>query len=127
MTTQEIPEEWLSSLVAGHEWTAVIPYEHHRAGGRVVPVKVVRRTATQIIALVGEDERRYRAKDGRLVGDGWKKIPSPASEEAVAEARRENRRLNMAARLRDCDFKKLPYETLEAMFKLLPPQTAQDA
>lgn len=106
--TQKFTEEWLSSLAAGHEWTAVVPYGH-QPGGRVIPVKVVRRTATQIIAMVGQEERRYRAKDGRLVRDGWKSIPSPASEEAIAEARRENRRLNMAARLRDCDFKKLPY------------------
>lgn len=119
--TQEFTEEWLSSLAAGHEWTAVVPYGR-QPGGRVIPVKVVRRTATQIIAMVGQEERRYRAKDGRLVGGGWEAIPSPASEEAITEARRENRRLNMVARLRDYDFKKLPYETLEAMFKLLPPQ-----
>lgn len=112
-------QDWLNSLNEGCEWTAVI-HSGHSSVGRAVKVKVVRRTTTQIIAMVDQKELRYRTKDGRLVGDKWGAIPPPASEKVIAEIQHENLRLNMAARLRECDFKKLPYETLESMFKLLP-------
>jgi hypothetical protein len=125
--TQKLTEEWLNSLAVGHEWTAVIPYAHQSVGGRVITVKVARRTATQIIVLVGKEERRYRANDGRLVGNSWEKIPLPASEECITESRRGNRYLSMISRLRQCDFSKLPYETVEAMFKLLPASAPEES
>lgn len=121
MSNNNTPAEWLESLQAGQSWVAVLPYPGRQVGGRVVQVKVIRRTPTQLLVSVGDSEHRYRAKDGRLVGNGYAQLPSPATDDEIAEARRENRRLNMAARLGKCNFGKLPYETLEAMFLLLPP------
>lgn len=117
-----ISPKWLASLVNGEEWTAVVPYPHRQVGGRVVQVKIVRRTSTQLVAMIGREEARFRITNGVKVGDRWEKIPTPASDEVVAAARRENRRLKMASRLKEIDFQQLPYEKLEAVLAILQPQ-----
>lgn len=127
IVSERINIDWLAALQPGQEWVAVLPYRNHRVGGRIVTARVVRRTAAQIVVLVGAEERRYRAKDGLQVGDRWEQLPLPATDETIELARRENRRLNMVTRLKGCNFDVLPYETVEAMFKLLPAKQTETA
>lgn len=122
-----VDANWLSGLSAGDTWVAVIPYRNVKIGGRITSVKVLKVTATQILVQVGEEERRYRRKDGRPVGDVWSEcIPTPAPETLVAVKRAENRHLNMSRSLAQCNFQQLPFDTVEAMYKLMTAATSGD-
>ena len=116
-------KDWRETLTPGEEWLSVIPYDYHPKGGKVVTVKVVHKTKLHLDLAINGQGARYRVKDGCLAGvnpGASKTLPTPATEEAVAEARKENRRLNMAARLQKINFRELPYDLLETLYSQLP-------
>lgn len=121
MTEKDDYRAYLDSLKAGDK----IQYVGSELGftrvRHVCSIKIVRRTATQIICenQYGREERYHAYSGLKVGGSGFDILPRQASAEELAQARAECRQHNGSRKLEDHKWRDEPLEVIEAVLKLI--------
>lgn len=115
----EALKQWMNGLNPGDSWVVASVGKLY-----VKKVTVVRKTPTQIVVNRAGNERRYRLKDGRRVGEYLETIELPASSETIAEARAAIKARRLAVALSETNWRKVPLEKLEQVAALIGVEVA---
>ena len=108
-------KDWLSVLKPGDE----VLVQGMRWQGNTGVVKRVEKVTKLHIVL--QDGSKYRLTDGGNVGRDrfYRSYIVNATPEKVEQVRVENRRMSIAAKLREMDWRLLPLEVLEEVFDVV--------
>lgn len=115
----EALKQWMNGLNPGDSWVVASVGNLY-----VKKVTVVRKTLTQLVVNCAGNERRYRLKDGRRVGECYETIELPASSEAIAEARAAIKARRLAVEFSRMNWRNLPLEKLEQVAALIGVEVA---